>query len=113
MLFRSAEILLENGNTEFTEKQFEACRRKGRKPVIFGEYGILVPVMEKERDLDPGHITEKERNMAAVVADLVRDEKRLAFYREAAGVRAHIFTYENYIRKFLELAGQLVITGDL
>ena len=108
-----AEILLENGNTEFTEKQFEACRRKGRKPVIFGEYGILVPVMEKERDLDPGHITEKERNMAAVVADLVRDEKRLAFYREAAGVRAHIFTYENYIRKFLELAGQLVITGDL
>lgn len=101
-----AEILLENGNTEFTGKQFEACRRKGKKPVIFGEYGILVPVMEKERDLNPEHITEKERDMAEVVADLVQDEKKLAFYREAAGMRAHIFTYENYIRKFLELAGE-------
>lgn len=99
-----AEILLEDGDTAFTSGEFESMRKENKTPVIYGEYGILVPVMEKERDLEPGHITEDERNMAAVVTDLMSDEKKLAKYRQAAAGRAHIFTYENYIEQFLLLA---------
>lgn len=99
-----AEILLEDGDTAFTSGEFESMRKENKTPVIYGEYGILVPVMEKERDLESGHITEDERNMAAVVTDLMSDEKKLAKYRQAAAGRAHIFTYENYIEQFLLLA---------
>lgn len=99
-----AEILLEKGDTAFTSGEFESRRKKNKAPVIYGEYGILVPTMGKERNLEPGHITEEERNMAAVVTDLMSDGEKLAGYRQAAEKRAHIFTYENYIKQFLQLA---------
>lgn len=95
-----AEILLEDGDVS----QFEEQERKGEVPVIYGEYGILVPVMEFERDLDPSHITQEEKNMAAIVTDLLLDEKKLRHYQKAAVGRAQIFTYENYVEQFLELS---------
>lgn len=95
-----AEILLEKGDTSLFEKQI----REGKKPVIYGEYGILVPVMNKDRDLDAGHILEEERDMAEIVLDLLEDHNKLKNYQEAARRRAQIFTYENYREQFLKLA---------
>lgn len=94
-----AEILLEDGDVSAFARQEAA----GEVPVIYGEYGILVPVMEFERDLDPSHITQEERNMADIVVGLLQDEKKLKSYQEAAVKRAQIFTYENYVERFLEL----------
>lgn len=42
-----AEILLEDGDAS----ALVGTEKGGRIPAIYGEYGILVPVMEKERDL--------------------------------------------------------------
>lgn len=95
-----AEILLENGDTSLFAQQ----RKNGKTPVIYGEYGILVPVMEKERDLDAAHISEEERSMAEIVTDLMLDEDKLLKYQKAALSRAQIFTYENYVEKFLSLS---------
>ncbi len=100
-----AEILLENGDTADTADKFENMRKDNKTPVIYGEYGILVPMMGKERDLNPEHITEDEKNMADIVTDLMSDGEKLARYRRAAAERAQIFTYENYIRQFLMLDG--------
>lgn len=95
-----AEILLEDGDTS----QFEVQEKRGEVPVIYGEYGILVPVMEFERDLNPSHITQEEKNMAEIVTELLLDEKKLRHYQQAAVGRAQIFTYENYVERFLELS---------
>ena len=90
-----AEILLEDGNASLLEKQ---------ETVIYGEYGILVPVMSKERDLDAGHILAEERNMADIVLGLLEDDQKLEAYQNAALERAQCFTYEKYVEKFLKLA---------
>ena len=67
--------------------------------------------MDKERDLDPKHITEQERDMAQVVSALMQDGERLAFYRRAAYERAQVFTYENYVRRFCTLADEKIPDG--
>lgn len=90
-----AEILLEDGDASLLEKQ---------ETVIYGEYGILVPVMSKERDLDAGHILAEERNMADIVLGLLEDDQKLEAYQNAAMERAQCFTYEKYVEKFLKLA---------
>lgn len=95
-----AEILLEDGDASQLERQKE----RGEMPVIYGEYGILVPEMEKERNLDPADISREERDMADIVTELLSDRERLARYRAAAAQRAQIFTYEAYVEKFLALS---------
>lgn len=97
-----AEILLEDGDASLLEKQ----EKEGKKAetVIYGEYGILVPVMSKERNLDAGHILAEERNMADIVLGLLEDDQKLEAYQNAAMERAQCFTYEKYVEKFLKLA---------
>lgn len=91
-----AEILLEDGDVSELERQ-----EKERKiPVIYGEYGILVPAMEKERDLDPAHILAEEANMADIVLDLLRNDEKLESYQRAAAERARKFTFESYVEQF-------------
>lgn len=99
-----AEILLKDRDTS----EFERQRERGEVPVIYGEYGILVPEMEKERNLDPSHISQEERNMADIVTALLTDQEQLARYQRAAVERAQIFTYEAYVEKFLELSGYIL-----
>lgn len=94
-----AEILLENGDASLLEQQ----KKEGKIPVIYGEYGILVPVMEKERDLDPSHILAEERNMADIVLDLLENDEKLKNYQRVAAKRARKFTYESYVEQFLKL----------
>lgn len=93
-----AEILLEDGDTSLFNKQ------KCETPVIYGAYGILVPEMEKEQDMDASHILKEERNMAQIVVDLMLDKEKLENYQKAALKRAQVFTYENYVEQFLKLA---------
>ena len=102
-----AEILLEDGNDSLLEKQKE--EEKETETVIYGEYGILVPVMSKERDLDAGHILAEERNMADIVLGLLEDDQELLAYQNAAMERAQCFTYEKYVEKFLKLAEKSLI----
>ena len=72
--------------------------------VIYGKYGILIPVMNETPDFDAEHILQEERNLADIVIDLLMDDKELRKYQEAAKERAQFFTYESYTRQFLQLA---------
>lgn len=93
-----AEILLEDENAKWSHE------KNKKTDVIYGEYGILVPVMSKERDLDANNISEEEKRMAQVVTDLMLNKDLLKKYQKAAFKRAQIFTYENYVEQFLKLA---------
>lgn len=99
-----AEILVENGDTASLEERFRKLKEEGEKCVIYGDYGILLPVMDKERDLDPGHILQEERVMAGVVTELMENREKLDKYRKAASHRASCFTFEKYAERFLQLA---------
>ncbi|MDE5909981.1 MAG: glycosyltransferase [Lachnospiraceae bacterium] len=94
-----AEILLEDGDASLLEEQ-----ESGKAiPVIYGAYGILLPVMAKERDLDAEHILPEEKKMADVVLELLKDDDMLKKYQGAALERAQCFTYESYRDKFMKL----------
>lgn len=99
-----AEILMENGDTAIAEAVFEEKRKNKETAVIYSDYGILVPAMSKERNLNPEEISEDEKNMADIVISLMSDEEKLKEYQKRAAQRAHIFTYENYVEQFLKLA---------
>mgnify|MGYP000891131255 FL=1 len=99
-----AEILVRNGDTASLNDQFTEKQKEKETPVIYGDYGIVVPEMQKEENLDPADITEEERNLADTVIRLLQDEKLLQSYRQAAARRAGDFTYEKYLEQFLKLA---------
>lgn len=94
-----AEILLESGNASPLDKNTE----DGGVSAIYGEYGILLPVMSREKNLNPDYISGEERNMADIVLKLLGNDEMLKKYQEAALKRAQCFTYENYVKQFLEL----------
>lgn len=83
---------------------FTKKKENGEKPVIWGEYGILVPDMEKEPNLDASIITEEEINMAEAIIKLLQDKDLLIKYQNAALTGAQRFTYEHYVKRFLELS---------
>ena len=95
-----AEILLKEGDSITLDRQMQ---EEGRD-VVYGEYGILLPAMGKECNLDPGEREPLEERMAQVVSELLLDERTLKKYQEAAVERAQLFTYDNYIDQFLKLA---------
>lgn len=99
-----AEILVRNGDTASLNDQFTEKQKEKETPVIYGDYGIVVPEMQKEENLDPADITEEERNLADTVIRLLQDEKLLQGYRQTAARRAGDFTYEKYLEQFLKLA---------
>ncbi|MBD5473519.1 MAG: glycosyltransferase [Lachnospiraceae bacterium] len=90
-----AEILLDEINGE---------RFKLNNVAVYGKYGILIPVMNEEPDFDAEQILQEERNLADIVVDLLVDDRKLQNYQSAAKERAQFFTYESYIRQFLQLA---------
>ena len=91
-----AEILLD----ETDSKEYFV----GNETVIYGKYGIIVPVMEKEPDFEASHVLEEEKNLANIVIKLLKDTDKLQGYQTAAKERAKFFTYESYIQQFLQLA---------
>lgn len=104
-----AEILLEEcGDDESRRDIFRRKREQGELPAIWGEYGILVPVMVGDKNLDAGKISREEQGVAQVVINLLNDPVLLKQYRQAASVRAGIFTYDNYVEKLRGLIDSIL-----
>lgn len=74
----------------------------GPAEIFDGKYGVLVPNMGKEPDMDASHIEEEEKNTAARVAALLQDAEELARYGRLSVERAGVFSKEAYIRKIRE-----------
>jgi len=98
-----AEILVEDGDTYKLEACFAELERNNKTPVIYGDYGIVLPRMQMERDLNPEHISDEEKRLADVVTMLLSDEELLKKYRQEAAKRAGCFSYEMYRDEFLAL----------
>lgn len=88
-----AEILLEAG----------IHRKDPGRSVVWGEYGVLIPDMGTEKNMDAAYKTKEEKEMADVVVKLLSDRALLEKYQKAAAERAEMFTYDNYIRQMLLL----------
>lgn len=76
----------------------------GPAEIFDGKYGILVPNMSKEPDMDASHIEEEERRTAKRVIALLQDEEEMARYSRLSVERAGAFSKEEYIRKIREWA---------
>lgn len=97
-----AEILTENADCNLLNQQME----EKKTDVIYGDYGILLPVMPEERIEDETIIEPSEKTLAVVIVNLLEDKALLEQYRQAAARRAGIFTYEGYIEQFLKMVAQ-------
>lgn len=75
------------------------------KPEEGGEYGILVPLMSEERNLDPND-RDEEIPFAKEVVSLLKNDDLLQKYRALAVKRAADFSYESYKERFLELSNR-------
>lgn len=66
------------------------------KEAIEGEYGILVPDMGEEVDMNPENITDGEKILADKILSLLNDDNKLSHYSEKAGERALFYTPDKY-----------------
>lgn len=76
----------------------------GPREILEDKYGILVPNMDPQPDMDADHITEEERVVAARVINLLEDGKKMERYRRLAVERASMYSKEEYIQKIREWA---------
>ncbi|MDE5717290.1 MAG: glycosyltransferase [Lachnospiraceae bacterium] len=74
----------------------------GPAEIFDGKYGVLVPNMGKDPDMDASHIEEEEKNTAARVVSLLENAEEMAHYRKLSVERAGVFSKEEYIRKIRE-----------
>lgn len=65
------------------------------KPVE-GEFGILVPDMSEEVNMDPKDISDEERVLADQIIALLDSEEKMKHYSEKAYERALFYTPEKY-----------------
>ena len=101
-----AEILTKDGNTNKCAQIFEKKRNQGEKQVIYGDYGILLPAMSAEENLDAEVISDEEKQLAAEVIRLLEEEELRKNYQQSAAKRARDFTYGVYLEKLLALIKQ-------
>lgn len=71
----------------------------GPAEIFDGKYGVLVPNMSKEPDMDASHIEEEEKDTAARVVRLMQNEEEMARYSRLSVERAGVFSREAYIQK--------------
>jgi glycosyltransferase involved in cell wall biosynthesis len=66
------------------------------KEPINGKYGILVPDMGENVDMDITHVTEEEKMLAEKIVDLLDNDELRAAYSDKAFERALNYTPEKY-----------------
>lgn len=74
----------------------------GPAEIFDGKYGILVPNMGKEPDMDASHIEEAEKSTADRVVSLLENGAELARYGRLSVERAGVYSKEAYIHKIRE-----------
>jgi glycosyltransferase involved in cell wall biosynthesis len=83
------EILLENFNYNNTTED-----------IIYGDYGILVPVFKEGENWDSNTIEAEEIILAKAMIDLLRDKGKLKYYSEKSIDRAKVFNYEKCLNEY-------------
>lgn len=76
----------------------------GPREILEDKYGILIPNMSPEPDLNAANITREEQTVASCLVGLLQDEEELERYRRLAIERASMYSKEEYIQKLREWA---------
>jgi glycosyltransferase involved in cell wall biosynthesis len=71
----------------------------GPGEILEDKYGILVPNMDADCDLNAAHITEEEKSVAARIVSLLENEEEMAHYRELSEERAAMYSAEDYVEQ--------------
>lgn len=69
----------------------------GPKEILMESYGVLIPNMSPEKNLNPQDITKEEELLAKEIRKLMTDEVRYKKYSEAAALRAGDFSNKAYV----------------
>ena len=100
-----AEILIEDDNicvASANDMLKDSNNKDLYDGALFATYGILVPLMGKERNLDIKDLSEEEICANALIK-LLTDDELYEKYSTLAKKRAGDFTYEAYKNRFIEL----------
>ena len=92
-----------SGPAEILSDRFEDV--VGKQEVLRERYGILIPVMDDQKNLDPNEITEEEKQLAALLEELLTEEAKLQELSRCAKERADQFDDRAYRDKILQIAG--------
>lgn len=74
----------------------------GPKEIFADKYGILIPNMSPEPDMDAGNIEQDERQAAKRVIALLQNQEEMERYGKLSLERAAVYSKEEYIRKIRE-----------
>ena len=73
------------------------------KDIEQGAYGILVPNMDEQENLDPTVITEEEKVLAKALELLLGDDELSEHYAQKALERAMLYTPDRYADNLREI----------
>ena len=88
------EIVL--SREEYEHVLMESPDGSSVRKTIDGTYGVLVPDMDPEPDMDAGSITAEDRLLGEEILRMLQDPQRLSAYGRKAEERAGEFTPERY-----------------
>ena len=91
-----AEILSENYAKVADQRLVHEC-----------DYGVLLPLMNPVKNLDPSIIEEEERILARETVKLLRDPEKLAILQEKAKVRSERFSESAYLEWLIQKIDQI------
>lgn len=77
----------------------------GPREILQEEYGVLIPNMSPDKDLNPDRISEEEKLLAEEMKRMMTDENRRRKYSEAAMQRARDFSDEYYVEELRRFIG--------
>lgn len=79
---------------------------KDQSKVYEGEYGILLPVMNPNKNLDAGMIEQEERILAEAVTALINNPEKLEKSGERAKGRSDFFSVNRYVERLVDMIEQ-------
>lgn len=96
------------GPAEILIKDENICVAKAKELIddndglLLSDYGLLVSVMSKEKNLDETKMSE-EIKLSEALIKLLLDDELYEKYSNIAKIRAHEFSYEAYKNKFISM----------
>ena len=77
-----------------------------KKEALWADYGVLLPNMNPEKNLQAKEITKEEEGLAEVMERMLTDSQLWVKYQEAALKRAKDFSDTFYVENIKKLAGE-------
>lgn len=90
------------GPREIILKQYDSEQsniKDGTDEIIYGDYGVLMPNMNPDKNLDADDISDEEKILADEIIRMLTEEESYDKYRKASLDRAGDFSNEAYVEK--------------